>query len=427
MTHLDRIWWHVYPLGAAGAPIRDRAPDDSGHRLARLEGWLDYVVDLGCTGLLLGPVFASGTHGYDTLDHFRLDPRLGDDAAWDRFAAAAAQRGLAIVLDGVFNHVGAQHPAVRESLDAGHGLVRVRHHDGGRSAATWEGHGDLAELDHDNPAVADLVTDVMCHWLDRGAAGWRLDVAYAVPTGFWAHVLGRVRARHPEALFIGEVIHGDYAAIAAASTLDSLTQYELWKAIWSSINDRNMWELAAALERHERFSRGSQGSEGSQGSQAAVMQTFVGNHDVTRIASRVGDAGAALAATTLLTLPGMPSVYYGDEQAFRGEKGRGFEADDALRPALPDSPGELAPYGWWLHDLYRDLIALRRRNPWLTRGAVRVTAKDNGRITYAVTSVDASAGSGRELAVEVRVAPVASARVWLDGVEVFAWSAALAA
>ena len=62
------IWWHVYPLGACGAPVRDRAGDDAAPRLRRLEPWLDYVVRLGCNGLLLGPIFESVAHGYDTLD-----------------------------------------------------------------------------------------------------------------------------------------------------------------------------------------------------------------------------------------------------------------------------------------------------------------------------------------------------------------------
>ncbi|GMA40395.1 alpha-amylase family protein [Mobilicoccus caccae] len=353
MSLLDHaIWWHVYPLGATGAPLRDHAPDQVKHRLSRLEPWLDHAVELGCSGVLLGPVFASTSHGYDTLDHFRLDPRLGDDADWDDFVEQAHGRGLAIMLDGVFNHVGAGHELVEkarsgEADDGGGSMIRLV--DG--RPADWEGHGDLAELDHADPRVADLVESIMLHWLRRGADGWRLDVAYAVPSEFWARVLGRVRAEFPDAMFLGEVIHGDYAEIAAAGTLDSVTQYELWKAIWSSLADRNMWELAAALERHDAFST------------QTMMQTFVGNHDVTRIATRVGDEGAALAAVVLLTLPGMPSIYYGDEQGFRGDKGEGFATDDALRPALPDSPADLAPEGWWLHRLYQALISVRRRNP----------------------------------------------------------------
>ncbi len=74
------IWWHVYPLGAVGAPIRDRSGVDASgdvvHRLDRLLPWVERAADLGATGLQLGPVFTSATHGYDTLDHYAVDPRL---------------------------------------------------------------------------------------------------------------------------------------------------------------------------------------------------------------------------------------------------------------------------------------------------------------------------------------------------------------
>lgn len=108
---------------------------------------------------------------------------------------------------------------------------------------TFEGHGELITLNHRSDVVADHVTEVMAHWLDRGADGWRLDAAYAVPQQFWSRVLPRVRDRHPDAWFVAEVIHGDYAAMVDAAGFDSVTQYELWKAIWSGLNDRNFHEL----------------------------------------------------------------------------------------------------------------------------------------------------------------------------------------
>lgn len=392
------IWWHVYPLGALGAPIRGYEPGPIEHRLPRLEAWLDHVVELGCSGLLLGPIFASDTHGYDTLDHYRIDPRLGDEGDWDHFVAEASRRGLAIVLDGVFNHVGVRHPLVEAAVGGG-GIVRLV--DG--RPAPWEGHGDLAELDHDDPRTVDLVADVMLHWLRRGAAGWRLDVAYAVPGEFWTAVLARVREEFPDALFLGEVLHGDYAAIAAAGTLDSVTQYELWKAMWSSLKDANLWELAWALDRHAEFSA------------SLVTQTFVGNHDVDRIADVVGDTGAALAAVMLFTLPGMPSVYYGDEHGFRGRKGQGESADDPLRPELPATPDDLAPEGRWLYELYRELIGLRRRHPWLVRGRVEVLDKTNTTIHYRV------AGPDQHLDVRIDLETAPHAQVSIDGEQVFVW------
>jgi cyclomaltodextrinase / maltogenic alpha-amylase / neopullulanase len=312
--------------------------------------------------LLLGPVFASETHGYDTVDHFRIDPRLGDEADFDRLVAAAKNRGLRIALDGVFNHVA-------RSFDAPPEWFR-RRDDG--SLDTFEGHEHLVALDHSQPAVAQHVKDVLSHWLGRGVDAWRLDVAYAVPPEFWRAVLPR--AEYPEAWFFGEVIHGDYAGYVAESGLDSVTQYELWKAIWSSLNDGNFFELAYALGRHDELL------------DTFVPQTFVGNHDVTRIATRLDDErhlGHALAI--LFAVGGVPSIYAGDEQAFRGLKEDRAGGDDAIRPEFPDTPAELAAFGLPTYRLHQRLIGVRRRNAWLTRGRTKVEHLTNRTIALRTT------------------------------------------
>ena len=104
------IWWQVHPLSFVGAES-DSAGVALTHRLGRIVDWFDYAVELGASGVALGPVFASGTHGYDITDHFRIDPRLGDDADFRALVAAAHDRGLRVLLDGVFNHVGREFPA----------------------------------------------------------------------------------------------------------------------------------------------------------------------------------------------------------------------------------------------------------------------------------------------------------------------------
>jgi glycosidase len=261
----------------------------------------------------------------------------------------------------VFNHVARSFPAVDE-------LAR-RQTDG--SVATFEGHDHLVVLDHDDPRVVDHVAGVMDHWLSRGVDGWRLDAAYAVAPRFWRDVLSRVRARHPQAWFMAEMIHGDYAGYVAESTVDSVTQYELWKAIWSSLNDRNFFELAYALKRHDVLL------------DTFVPHTFVGNHDVTRIATRLKDpATLPLALVVLLTVAGIPGVYAGDEQAFTGTKEDRAGGDDAVRPEFPDHPDGLSSLGADTHRLHQRLIGQRRRHAWLVKARTQILDVTNTRITY---------------------------------------------
>ncbi|HWJ85773.1 MAG TPA: alpha-amylase family glycosyl hydrolase [Cellulomonas sp.] len=385
------VWWQVYPLGFVGAADEDPAdaPADA-HRLLRLVDWLDYARDLGVSGIALGPIFASSTHGYDTTDYFAIDPRLGTADDFRTLVEAAHERGLRVLLDGVFNHVGRAHPFVTDDP-----AMLARREDG--SFEVFEGHDSLVALDHSSPAVAALVTDVMSHWLDAGADGWRLDAAYAVPPSFWRPVLAAVRERHPDVYVVGEVIHGDYPAIVAESGMDAVTQYELWKAIWSAIATRNWWELAWSLDRHSVFV------------EAFAPWTFVGNHDVTRIASQVDDLAHAL--VVLFTVGGTPAVYYGDEQAFRGVKEERFGGDDAIRPSFPASPAELAPDGWWAYRLHQELIGLRRRHPWLHRATTRTIELTNEHLLYEARAGDDALLVALNLADEPWSPPVGAAAV----------------
>ncbi|MCM8873622.1 alpha-amylase family protein [Cutibacterium acnes] len=364
------IGWHVYPLGFVGAPARLESQEVS-HRLAHLGAWLDHAVALGCSSLALGPVFSSASHGYDTLDYFTIDPRLGDDDDFDHLLQAAHARGLSVLLDGVFNHVSRRNRIVQDAQSAGPDS------DAGRMVRScagrldvFEGHSDLVALNHDNPAVREHVTRIMNYWCGRGVDGWRLDAAYSVNPEFWAAVLPSVREKYPDVWIFGEVIHGDYASIVRASGMDSVTQYELWKGIWSSIESRNFFELDHALGRHNEFS------------DAFTPMTFVGNHDVTRIASRVGQDGAVLATAILATIGGIPLIYYGDELAYRGVKEERFGGDDDIRPVFPASPADLSNLGADTLRAHQSLLGLRRRHPWLVDARTESLDLTNERYVY---------------------------------------------
>lgn len=395
------IWWQIYPLGFVGAPQTHPQPeqgDDSpvAHRLERIIGWLDYAVELGVSGISLGPIFQSETHGYDTTDYFTIDSRLGDLEDFTRLVDEAHRRGLRITLDGVFNHVGRsfgpfQRVASGDDTAEASWFTRTDPAPGQERGdfVSFEGHSALVELNHDEPAVADLVTAVMSYWFALGVDGWRLDAAYAMAPQFWASVLPRVRAEHPDAYIFGEVLHGDYSAFVIESGVDSVTQYELWKAIWSGISEKNFFELAWSMDRHGEFL------------DTFVPLTFVGNHDVTRIASVIPDERhLAHALVVLFTVGGTPTIYYGDEQGYRGIKEERVGGDDDIRPEFPaGGPATLSALGWPTYRLHTDLIGLRRRHPWLHRAAPVQRELSNEFYAYEVsgmTSTDGGATGGRE-------------------------------
>jgi cyclomaltodextrinase / maltogenic alpha-amylase / neopullulanase len=364
------IWWQVYPLGFVGAFPADTPPRADEHRMRRIVEWLDHALELGASGIALGPIFESRTHGYDTTDHHRIDPRLGDDADFDELVSEAHRRGLRVLLDGVFNHVGTDFPRYRDAV-AGHDASWFRRTGG--EFTTFEGHGELIALNHDNPDVVDYTVDVMTHWLRRRADGWRLDAAYAVPDRFWAQVLPRVREEFGDAWFVGEVIHGDYSAHVRDAGFDSVTQYELWKAIWSSLNDGNFHELDHALQRHDAFL------------DAFVPMTFVGNHDVTRIASKLENTRhLEHALVILLTIGGTPSLYAGDEFAYRGVKEDRVGGDDAVRPEFASPLIDVDERGRDIHRLHQYLIGLRRRHPWLHTARTSAQKLTNTQYVYRV-------------------------------------------
>ncbi|HSN10492.1 MAG TPA: alpha-amylase family glycosyl hydrolase [Propionibacteriaceae bacterium] len=375
----DMIWWHVYPLGFTGAErsLAAAGPDPV-PRLAQLESWLDYAVTFGANGLLLGPIFRSATHGYDTLDHYEIDPRLGTMDTFSHLVAACRSKGIRVALDGVFNHVGRESPIVQRALKGGPGSRDgrwIRWTDG--QPRSFEGHDALVELNLSEPAVIRHVVSVVSFWTDMGADAWRFDAAYAPGADAWHPITEAIRFLHPGTWMLGEVIHGDYADFVERSGMHSVTQYELWKAVWSSIATRNFWELAHALGRHRAMV------------EHFVPYTFVGNHDTTRIASQISDSRHLEHAVALLALlPGIPGIYAGDEQAFTGVKTESATGDDAVRPPFPDNPYDLLPFGRSVYDLHQRLLGLRRRNRWLVDATVTTRDLENEYVVVELTGAD---------------------------------------
>src|SRR4051812_25885950 len=228
----------------------------------------------------------------------------------------------------------------------------------------------------------------------------------AVPPEFWTKVLPAVRRAHPDAWFTGEVLHGDAAAIVRASGLDSLTQYELWQGIWHGISDRNFYELAHALRRHNDLLA------------TFVPSTFVGNHDVTRIASAVGTDLVPHALAVLFTVAGVPSVYAGDEYGYTGVKEQRLGGDDAVRPEFPSHPPDPDTLDATARETLRvhhELISLRRRRPWLVRAHTDIVHLDNRQLVLRTATGHGAVIVALNLDEEPATVPAADARTVLCG------------
>ncbi|MFW5788911.1 MAG: alpha-amylase family glycosyl hydrolase [Spirochaetota bacterium] len=397
-------WWHraafyhIYPLGYCAAP---EANDGAGPAVSRIEAItrdLDRIVSLGFNALYLGPLFESGSHGYDTRDFFRLDRRLGDDEDFASLVAAAHERGVAVVVDGVYNHVGRGfEPFVRLREEGPDSPYRswfrgvdfaADNRFGDRFVYEgWEGVEELVALNHDNPEVREYLLRAAEYALERyGVDGIRLDVAYSLPFEFIEALSDRVGNLRADAWLMGEVIHGDYAAFVAPGRLDSITNYECYKGLWSSFNDRNLHEIAHSLDR--LF--GADGLLADALARGNVPYNFADNHDVDRVASRLATEDHLFPLYAILwTMPGIPSVYYGSEYGIRGRKDHG---DSALRPAA----GQIRPERPELARYLRELNEARASSAALRTGAFRLLGVDSATLMFVRTSPDGSTSAGGE-------------------------------
>lgn len=375
------LLWHAFPLGLLGA-------DQSGANrtcrgsLREVVEWLPHMASLGVDGLLLGPVFASLSHGYDTVTHRTIDDRLGGVADLDALVAAASAHGIGVVLDGVFAYASRAFWRLADPAELGDPWF-ARDHQGG--LVSWRV-DSLVTPDYDSAGYQSYVADVMKSWLDRGVAGWRLDSAWSVPASFWRRVLTRVRDTHPTAWFLGQVFDDDLPPVVNATTMSSTTEYALMHGIreWLSGAAAEGMVTTLRLHRHNCCSR-------------SAPHTFLGNHDFARLADTVPAALLPAAFCLLLTLPGIPGIYYGDELAIASSWAQGGP-DALLRP--PMTPRDLDE----LDDAARDLLAsvqrlgsFRRANTWLTTATLSDITTHAGALTYTVT------GDGHS--IQVRVNP----------------------
>ena len=334
----EAIFYHIYPLGFCGAPKYNEGKKTSASRILKVLEWIPHLKDLGVNAIYFGPIFESVGHGYDTSNYYLTDSRLGTKEDFKKVFDALHENEIKVVLDGVFNHVGRGFWAFN---DVQHKLWDSEYKDwfsglnfsqksplgDGFSYEMWEGNSDLIKLNLKNEAVCDHLIGAVKMWIEElGIDGLRLDAADCVDKDFFRLLRRETATIKDDFWLMGEIIHGDYRGWANNEMLHSVTNYECWKGIYSSHNDKNYFEIAYSLDRE--FGQGGIYSH-------LYLYNFVDNHDVNRIASLLKDERDLKNVYTLLfTMPGIPSIYYGSEWGIKGEKGQGASTDDAIRPSL---------------------------------------------------------------------------------------------
>ena len=327
----EAVFYHIYPLGLAGAPKQNDYGEPV-HRLNTLLPWVDHIKEIGGSALYIGPLFESVGHGYETTDYKKLDSRLGTNEDLTAFVAYCHEQGIKVIFDGVFNHTGRDFfafkdiQANRENSQYKDWYCNVNfwgnnEYNDGFSYDNWGGYNLLVKLNQKNPAVVDYICDVIRFWVSEfDVDGIRLDAADVLDFDFMKALRRTANEVKPDFWLMGEVIHGDYSRWVNGETLHSVTNYTLHKALYSGHNDHNYFEIAHTVRRLQNMG-------------TLKLYNFVDNHDVERIYTKLTNkAHFAPVHVLLYTLPGVPSIYYGSEFGIEGRKEYG--SDDSLRPAL---------------------------------------------------------------------------------------------
>jgi glycosidase len=369
----------------------DSDPTTFGYKGGDLPGvvdHLDYLLDLGVTALYFNPIFQStANHRYHTHDYLRVDPLLGGDAAFDALLDACRRRGLRVVLDGVFNHASRGFFQFNDVLENGTAspwldwFEFTEHpanaYDYSRPPGyrAWWGLHALPKFNTDNPQVRAFLMGVGEHWMRKGIDGWRLDVPNEITTpGFWQEFRERIKAINPEAYLVAE-IWDEGPQWLRGDTFDATMNYPLTEALIRF----------AAGERVDRATVKGRGYRPYPAMDAPafadridallalypwpvalVQLNLLDSHDTARFLTIAGGDEASLRLATLLlfTLPGAPSVYYGDEIGLTGGL-----PDRWARKTFPWEHAERWNTG--LLDYYRRMINLRREHAALRTGAYR--------------------------------------------------------
>ena len=362
---------------------------------------LDYIHDLGVNAIYLNPIFAATTnHKYNTTDYMRIDPHFGDDAVFRKLLDSCHARGIRLVIDGVFNHVGVAFFAFADVRAKGQRSIYkdwfiIHGFPVGPPSKPnyecWWGYGSLPKLNTNNEAVRKYLFDVTRKWTSMGIDGWRLDVPNEIPHDFWRAWRTLVKSINPDCYIVGE-IWDNATAWLQGDQFDGVMNYRFrdpcLKFFAQETASPSAFDTALAHQRQDYPDEVN-----------FALQNLLGSHDTERLLTMCnGDVDREkLAVLFQMTYPGAPMVYYGDEIGMTGGK-----APACRGTMIWDRKKQRSD----LHAWYKRMIGLRRANPLWRRGSFEtLKSGDTGRVYIYARKDGASCG------VVVLNADTAAARV----------------
>lgn len=315
---------------------------------------LDYIESLGVNCIYLSPVFdAYSNHKYDTGDYLTVDSMFGGDKALEKLIKEAEKRGIKIILDGVFNHTGSDSvyfnmngtynsAGAYQSEDSPYyKWYRFRKYP--NDYESWWGVKILPRVDCDKASYKDFIFDqVIEKWMNMGIYGWRLDVADELSDEFLQELRKKVKSKNPEAVIIGEVWEDASNKISYdhrrkylwGNELDSVMNYPLRDAIISYVRDGDFHKMTAATEQlYCNYPKQTAdtlmnilGTHDTERIMTLLAGEATGNHtnkelSVIRMTAEQIEKGRILlklAYTILISMPGVPCIFYGDETGMEG-------------------------------------------------------------------------------------------------------------
>jgi glycosidase len=410
-----------------------------GGDLAGITRNLDYLEKLGVSVLYLNPIFsAASNHAYDTRDYRLIDPRFGDAASWAALVSAAEARGMHIVLDGVFNHVSSDSPyfdryghfatlgACESTASPYRSWFTFTPLVGGPCAgpdgphtmdyARWSNVASLPVLNKRDAGVRALLYEgpnaIARTWLRAGAAGWRLDAMTDPSFGsdFWPAFRTAVKGTNPDAVIVAEAWQRDQVLPEIrGDTADTTMNYRFQNAVTGylgTIGQEGFPDAGATAQPPSLFAGKILGMyEDMPAFAARTAWNLLDSHDTERILwslapgdatskeapANLAVAKARLRLATLLqfTLPGAPTIYYGDELGLTGAD----DPDDRRTfPVLGVGGALPASADASLHAWYQTVAALRADLPVLRDGALQFLVTNDRDRTLAYSRYDDGTG-----------------------------------